>query len=586
MAINQYVPKNKRNVETPQTVQARPEQVQNNAGGYVWAVSDDTALLRFLAFGSASTYYQKDFELTESHAEVILKLMRENGPRVAQFIEDVNRVTVDENGLEHPARVAKKTYSIFALALLRDQGDEATRIAVYSVIRNGHVMSTLPQMYEFLHYVWQFNNGHIKWSSGLQRAIAHWLVKRGEDGNVDWLAYQFLKYRNRNFTTGQKTHNLKGSDLLRMLHVIPENNKQNALFKWVIADTEDEKREAHQYVFAQSDVEESRGLSQVLAFEEVQKTDNLQTVCDLIEGHSLSHEMIPNTWFRDEKNRVAVWRALLGVNSGKAMPMTAMFRNLGRMASYGMIPQMGENDVLKFIIEQMTNQKKLIRARVHPITILQAWKTYQSGSGFRGDRLWPVNNYLLDAFGDAFDLSFGAVEPMNKRVMFGIDVSGSMTWCDIQGLTNVNPLEAATAMAMVSVHTEPYTFVGSFNREFERRNITRKSTFNDAINIMSRWGGGGTDCAQPMIYARDNKIEVDLFAVYTDNETWANPRMHPYQALQRYRDAMGIDARLVTVGMTSNGFTIADPNDSGMLDVVGFDTSTPNIISAFGRGEI
>ena len=33
--------------------------------------------------------------------------------------------------------------------------------------------------------------------------------------------------------------------------------------------------------------------------------------------------------------------------------------------------------------------------------------------------------------------------------------------------------------------------------------------------------------------------------------------------------------------MTSNGFTIADPNDAGMLDVVGFDTAAPSIISDF-----
>jgi 60 kDa SS-A/Ro ribonucleoprotein len=38
---------------------------------------------------------------------------------------------------------------------------------------------------------------------------------------------------------------------------------------------------------------------------------------------------------------------------------------------------------------------------------------------------------------------------------------------------------------------------------------------------------------------------------------------------------------LVVVGMASNGFTIADPNDSGMLDVVGFDSATPNVISGF-----
>jgi 60 kDa SS-A/Ro ribonucleoprotein len=43
----------------------------------------------------------------------------------------------------------------------------------------------------------------------------------------------------------------------------------------------------------------------------------------------------------------------------------------------------------------------------------------------------------------------------------------------------------------------------------------------------------------------------------------------------------GIPARLVVVGMASNGFTIADPADGGMLDVVGFDAATPRLIAEF-----
>ena len=33
--------------------------------------------------------------------------------------------------------------------------------------------------------------------------------------------------------------------------------------------------------------------------------------------------------------------------------------------------------------------------------------------------------------------------------------------------------------------------------------------------------------------------------------------------------------------MVSNGFSIADPNDVGMLDVVGFDTAAPSVIADF-----
>jgi 60 kDa SS-A/Ro ribonucleoprotein len=75
---------------------------------------------------------------------------------------------------------------------------------------------------------------------------------------------------------------------------------------------------------------------------------------------------------------------------------------------------------------------------------------------------------------------------------------------------------------------------------------------------------------------------VDVFVVLTDSETWAGA-IHPCQALAEYRQALGIGARLIVCGMVSNGFTIADPDDAGMLDVVGFDTATPALMADFAR---
>ena len=93
---------------------------------------------------------------------------------------------------------------------------------------------------------------------------------------------------------------------------------------------------------------------------------------------------------------------------------------------------------------------------------------------------------------------------------------------------------------------------------------------------------GGTDCALPMVWARRNKLNVSAFITYTDSETWAG-NIHPAQALRQYRNEFVGDAKAVVVGMTSNGFTLADPNDRGMLDVVGFDTSVPAVIADFVR---
>jgi 60 kDa SS-A/Ro ribonucleoprotein len=63
-----------------------------------------------------------------------------------------------------------------------------------------------------------------------------------------------------------------------------------------------------------------------------------------------------------------------------------------------------------------------------------------------------------------------------------------------------------------------------------------------------------------MVWARESGVEVDVFVVYTGSETYASRvcGVHPSAALQQYRSAMGIDARLIVIGMVSNGFTIAD----------------------------
>ena len=105
---------------------------------------------------------------------------------------------------------------------------------------------------------------------------------------------------------------------------------------------------------------------------------------------------------------------------------------------------------------------------------------------------------------------------------------------------------------------------------------------DDAVRKVSNLAFGATDCALPMLYALDKGLKVDAFVIYTDSETWAGD-IHPVQALQMYRERTGIAAKLVVVGMVSNGFSIADPNDAGMLDVVGFDTATPALIADFIR---
>ena len=110
--------------------------------------------------------------------------------------------------------------------------------------------------------------------------------------------------------------------------------------------------------------------------------------------------------------------------------------------------------------------------------------------------------------------------------------------------------------------------------------ISPRQRLDDVVRSISNIAFGGTDCALPMVEALRHRWEVDAFVIYTDSETWAGA-VHPAQALRAYRERTGIAARLVVVAMASNGFSIADPDDAGMLDVVGFDAATPQVIADF-----
>src|ERR1051325_11269877 len=135
-------------------------------------------------------------------------------------------------------------------------------------------------------------------------------------------------------------------------------------------------------------------------------------------------------------------------------------------------------------------------------------------------------------------------------------------------------------MAMVTAAVEPKHTLTAFSHQMVPISISPRQRLDDVIDATERLPFGGTDCALPMLHAAKHNLAVDVFVVLTDSETWYG-KQHPSLALRDYRQKMGIPSKLIVVGMVSNGFTIADPNDAGMLDAVGFDTATPQLMSGF-----
>lgn len=511
---------------TPQSEPTDARQVPNSAGGYTFRLDDRARLRRFLTLGvDGGTYYVAPRELALDNAKVLTRMASSDPTGLVETI-----VEVSEGGV-----APKQGPALFALAYAASVAESAP-LALAALPR---VARTGTHLFTFARYVGQFRG----WGRGLRRAVGSWYLDRGADA----LAHQAVKYRQREGWSHR--------DLLRLSHpatVVPE---LRSTFEWIVRSGVDEHTP-----------------QLIHGFMAAQATRDVARWVELIRQHRLTWEMLPD----EAVTKAEVWEALLDVG----IPQTALLRQLPRLTRLGLLPGLGGRT--DEVCAQLTDPDRLRRARVHPVTVLAAARTYAAGRSFRGGSAWESTAKVTDALDAAFHAAFDAVEPAGKRTLVGLDVSGSMAWGGLAG-TPLTPREASAALCLVQLATEPQVSVMAFQDRFVPLDISPRQRLDDVLRRIDGLPFGATDCAQPMLHAFKRKLEVDTFIIYTDDETWYG-KIHPHQALCRYRDTMGIDAKLIVVGMGANEFSIADPDDPGMLDVAGFDLSVPNLIAEFSRG--
>ncbi len=511
-----------------------PGQVQNSGGGFSYQLDDWGRLDRFLILGSeGGSYYASEKKLTKENAIVVTKLAQDYGKRLVSRI-----VEISESG-----RAPKNDPAIFALAVAARTGNEETRRLAYAAVPSVCRIGT--HLYHFVQFADQLGG----WGRGLRRAVADWFNKKP----ADKLTMQMIKYQSRDGWSAR--------DLLRLSHPVAASKEHGLLYKWATSGE-----------FDNNVVNETTGLEALWAFEQIKRTENQKNVIDLITTYKLPRECVPTQWL----TKPEIWEVLL-----PHMGLTALIRNLGNMSKVGLVVPLSK--ATGTVLEKLGNAEELRKSRVHPLAILVAMNTYQAGRGVKGSSTWNPVQQVVDALDAAFYTSFGNVRPMNKSTLLALDCSASMTWSTIAGMTGITPRVGSAAMALITANVEPNYHVLGFSRGLLDVRISPKMRLTEVINTIERLPTSATDCAVPFLWAAQTKTKVESFAIYTDSETNCG-QLHPRDALKQYRKASGLNSKLAVVGMVSNGFTIADPNDAGMIDLIGFDTAAPSIMSDFFGG--
>jgi 60 kDa SS-A/Ro ribonucleoprotein len=507
------------------------EMAANNAGGFTFVLDMWGVLDRFIMIGSeGGNYYVTQKDVTKQSFENTLKCIAADGARaVARVVE-----------YSVAGRAPKNDPALVVLALAAAKGDALTQAAAYEALPK--VARTGTHLFTFIGVL----NALGKWNAAAKRGVAKWYTER----KIERLAVQVMKYQSRNGWSHR--------DVLRLAHVKPANDLQGNLFKYVVKGAEA--------------IELGAAMPQlVIDFEHLKNAGSAKEVISLIEGNrDVSWELVPTQFLKDKD----VLMALL-----PSMGLTALIRQLGKLSAAGVIAPLSAGS--KLVLEKLSDVEALKAARVHPITLLQAFKTYGQGRGDKGSLVWSPEQRVLSALDDAFYASFANVEDTGAGILMGVDCSGSMFGASVNGSTNLNAAEVAAVMALAILKSQKNYWIGGFNTKMAELKINPSMRLDQVMNVMRSFSWGGTDCAQPMLHAMSNGMTgVDGFVVCTDNETWAG-QIQPVQALRDYRRKHVSTAKLVVIGTSVSEFTIADPKDGGMLDIAGFDSAAPQIIADF-----
>lgn len=534
----------------PQSQPVSELQAKNNAGGFSFVITPEQQLDRFLILGSASgTYYVGKNKLTKQNLENIINLIKQGHGAYA-----VSRAV--EFSLS--GRAGNNDNCLAVLAIASTYGSSEVKVLAGQNLSK--VARTGTHILHFSDYV----NSLRGWGRSLKRSVSSWYLSK----TPDQVAFQAgVKYRQRDGWSHK--------DVVRLCHPKPKTEEMGSVFNYLVKGWNGSAVNLPTCIVAR---------------ELLHANPTSASAIKYITEQNLPREAIPTELLND----VSVWKALF-----KDMPLGATIRNLNKMTQLGILKPLGQETIKT--CERLINVDELKKARIHPMQLLFAHRTYSSGKGDKGSLVWNPVQEVVAALEKAFYLSFANVNPTGKRFMFGIDISGSMDSSMIAG-SNVSAKDAAMCLALVTAKVEPRFHAVAFDHDPSKRTdlgrglysqgrsgcrpieMNLNSSLAEMHKIGGKWNGGGTDTSQPILEAIEKNLEVDAFVTITDNECYQGSE-HAHVVLKRYRQKTSIPARMIVIGMTSSGFTISDPNDPLSMDIVGFDPSTPEIISSFVKGD-
>jgi 60 kDa SS-A/Ro ribonucleoprotein len=215
-----------------------------------------------------------------------------------------------------------------------------------------------------------------------------------------------------------------------------------------------------------------------------------------------------------------------------------------------------------------------------------------------------VPQAIKTALHRAAEHACGNMPVLSGPVIVGVDVSGSMqqavTGNRGRGATSkMRCVDVAALVAAALVRRNPESVVVPFDTEAYPVRLDPSDSILSLAERLAKYGGGGTDCAQPLVHA-NRALTHRKFAgvvLVSDNESWVY-QGRPYYYGQRQSTGVveqwqqfvqnqvrlqgGDNAgpKLICIDLQPN-LTSQAPDRSDILNIGGFSDAVFDVIAAF-----
>ena len=354
-------------------------------------------------------------------------------------------------------------------------------------------------------------------------------------------------------------------DILRMARPKPQDNARRAMFGW-LTDKSSEK-------WAPASVDDLPAeVQSLIAYRNSESEEAQALIAGGLEG-------VRWDLLSDAAKGPTVWAAL-----ARKMGPQALRMNLNTLLRHDVL---ATSAMVDYVAGRIADESEMRRSKQFPYQYFAAYLNADDS----------VPQKIKTALHKAAEIACGNVPELPGPVVIGLDTSGSMS-CAVTGhrgrgaTSKMRCIDVAALFAAAVLRRNPDSVIVPFDTRAYDVGIDPNDSILSIAERLSKYGGGGTNCALPLEAANVRHRERKFAGVVlvSDNESWVGTGRHgstgvmtaweTFVAHQRKLAGSAAAPKLVCIDLQPYQ-TVQACERADIMNIGGFSDSVFNVISAF-----